>query len=81
MSIRNKRKSAYPVMELRNRHGVLELEAEAGMELRDHFAAKVMQGLCASRKNDEWTHEWMANEAYQIADAMLIAREVKNGKA
>ena len=50
-----------------------------GMTLRDYFAAKAMQGICASR--DEagvliaHGYEWTASEAYKIADAMLEARK------
>ena len=50
-----------------------------GMTLRDYFAAKAMQGICASR--DEagvliaHGYEWIASEAYKIADAMLEARK------
>ena len=45
---------------------------EAGMDLRDYFAAKVMQGLMAS--------QWQVDESYsvycyKIADEMIKARE------
>ena len=46
-----------------------------GMELRDYFAAKAMQGFLAAEyayRPDVW-----AKEAYGMADAMLKAREVK----
>ena len=50
-----------------------------GMTLRDYFAAKAMQGICVS-KDEAGTlinhgYEWIASEAYHIADAMLKARE------
>ncbi|WP_199636953.1 hypothetical protein JEM67_21015 [Serratia sp. PAMC26656] len=45
-----------------------------GMELRDYFAAKVMQG---TQSNPEWNH-WSTQQhvayAYEVADAMLKAR-------
>ena len=47
----------------------------AGMTLRDYFAAKAMQGFLAAEyayRPDGW-----AKEAYEMADAMLKAREVK----
>ena len=44
-----------------------------GMDLRDYFAAKAMQGLL--RENNQ--HITVAKEAYQIADEMLKAREAK----
>ena len=46
-----------------------------GMTLRDYFAAKAMQGICASGPSVEWSSDRMAAEAYDIADAMLKARE------
>ena len=50
-----------------------------GMTLRDYFAAKAMQGICAGRDEAgtlvEHGYEWIAREAFRIADAMLKARE------
>ena len=50
-----------------------------GMTLRDYFAAKAMQGICASKDEAgvllQHGHEWIAQEAYRIADAMLKERE------
>ncbi|EPC3470036.1 hypothetical protein ACRZCP_002211 [Enterobacter asburiae] len=45
-----------------------------GMTLRDYFAAMAMQGRLA---NSDWlcSDDRTATEAYQIADAMLRARE------
>ncbi len=46
---------------------------DAGMTLRDYFAAKVLPqclGFCS-------TNSKAAEEAYKIADAMLAAREQK----
>ena len=48
---------------------------EQGMTLRDYFAAKAMEGICASGPINEWTNERLTAEAYDIADAMLKARE------
>jgi len=50
-----------------------------GMTLRDYFAAKAMQGICVS-KDEAGTlvnhgYDWIAGEAYRIADAMLKARD------
>lgn len=49
-----------------------------GMSLRDYFAAKAMQGMFAS-DTDEWNEQgdWesRAKSAYNMADAMLKARE------
>ena len=46
-----------------------------GMDLRDYFAAKAMLGFLAAEyayRPDGW-----AKKAYEMADAMLKAREVK----
>jgi hypothetical protein len=47
-----------------------------GMTMRDYFAAKAMQGLIASDANDG-TFLSNALDAYQYADMMLKAREMK----
>jgi len=47
-----------------------------GMTLRDYFAAKAMQGLLSRIGNDKINvHDVLAQRTYQIADAMLKARE------
>jgi hypothetical protein len=46
-----------------------------GMTLRDYFAAKAMQGFCASPTGMEWANSRLAAEAYDLADAMLKARD------
>lgn len=48
--------------------------SSGGMTLRDYFAAKAMQGRLA---NPDWlcSDDRTATEAYQLADAMLRARE------
>jgi hypothetical protein len=43
------------------------------MTLRDEFAGRAMQVL----KDSVWNFELLAIEAYQMADAMLKAREAK----
>jgi hypothetical protein len=52
-----------------------------GINLRDYFAAAAMQGLIASPREwvDEITSERIAAWAYEQADAMLAARERKEG--
>jgi hypothetical protein len=53
-----------------------------GMDLRDYFAARAMQGLIASPRGtpdgSDATDEYYAKCAYIMADAMMKAREVKN---
>lgn len=48
---------------------------QEGMTLRDYFAAKALQGICAHP--DTWgmqTPLVIAKECYTLADAMLEAR-------
>jgi hypothetical protein len=46
-----------------------------GMTLRDYFAAKAMQGVIASLQEGEDFTDRGCEWAYQIADAMLKARQ------
>jgi len=49
-----------------------------GMDLRDYFAAKALQGLiagCYSGNNVGFTVEGNVFAAYEYADAMMKARE------
>ncbi len=55
-----------------------ELSQYNGMTLRDYFAAKAMQGAlsgCAAR-GEVVMYSEMASLAYEMADAMMKAREV-----
>jgi hypothetical protein len=58
-----------------------EGEPQFGMTLRDYFAAKALQGLCALDWQSAYQQhmpsaEVYAENAYCIADAMIKAREV-----
>ena len=44
-----------------------------GMTLRDYFAAKAMEGLLSSTKTAD--EKVIAEDAYNMADAMLEARK------
>lgn len=48
-----------------------------GMTLRDYFAAKAMQAMASSPEHcsDGWAHSDIAIQAYELADAMLRARD------
>jgi hypothetical protein len=50
---------------------------ELGMTLRDYFAAKALQGICNSRSHVDLKGHAIASAkvAYELADAMLKARE------
>jgi hypothetical protein len=60
-----------------------ELTICFGMTLRDYFAAKALQGMCANSNDDHNPYEMeyeeyamiIAKSAYQLADAMLEARQ------
>jgi len=45
-----------------------------GMELRDYFAAKAMQGIVDSSVESGLETSQIADSAYRIADAMMKAR-------
>jgi len=67
---------AFPNGEL-NPYGKL---VNDGMDLRDYFAARAMQVLLAE-KDDAGTVLWeptgAAEYSYEVADAMMKAREIK----
>ena len=47
-----------------------------GMNLRDYFAAKAMQGFIALKINPQIVNATeLANDAYMIADEMMEARK------
>ena len=46
-----------------------------GMTLRDYFAAKAMEGMLACPTQPQSGPDMYAKDAYEIADAMLKARE------
>lgn len=75
MSNKNTGGAAFPRNYERNGHN--------GMDLRDYFAAKAMQGMLAhstrykQRPEDKdlhW-HKALVKEAFEVADAMLKERE------
>ena len=53
----------------------LAQKTEGGMTLRDYFAAKAMQGMLAENGGGATHNDDLAKFAYEIADAMLKARE------
>ena len=52
--------------------GMLDNE---GMTLRDYFAAKALQGMLAENGGGPMRNNTLAEFSYEIADAMLKARE------
>ena len=71
MSTTNTGGPAFPCDEVVDQYG--SVHRGEGMTLRDYFAAKAMQGMMhdVSQPVGEVIAEW----AYQVADAMLKARE------
>lgn len=65
-------------------HPDMQFVAQEGMSLRDYLAAKAMNGILANNAMidtaTDQTLEWVAKNAYQMADAMLKARGVICGK-
>lgn len=52
--------------------------SQEGMTLRDYFAAKAMQGILVNTERNEFSFgkvDEIASKAYELADAMLRARE------
>jgi hypothetical protein len=62
---------AYPTTQYAN--GISPSGHSQGMTLRDYFAAKAMLGLLTSTRISK--PDWIANDSYEMADAMLKARE------
>jgi hypothetical protein len=50
-------------------------EHHRGMELRDYFAAKALQGMLAESGGGALHNTNLSEFAYLIADAMMVARE------
>lgn len=63
---------AFPVLE-RGSNGWLEC-SNPGMSLRDWFAGQALSG-CITKPDAYSEHHNIAIEAYEIADAMMKARE------
>jgi len=49
--------------------------AQEGMGLRDYFAAKAMQGMLSENSGIRYPTDELVDFAYQVADAMMKARE------
>ena len=74
MTTRNNDRPAFPVYD-HNADGQQFL-AETGMTLRDHFAAKAIEGAASGDGGlpDSNYCQLIAKRAYELADAMLEAR-------
>lgn len=47
------------------------------VSLRDHLAMSALVGILSGRSRPEYISAVVASECYSLADAMLVAREVK----
>ncbi|HHK9512412.1 TPA: hypothetical protein ACQZHH_003695 [Morganella morganii] len=60
-------------------HASIRAEMASDATIRDYFAAKAMQGILSNNSMidtaTESIFEWVTKNAYQLADAMLRARE------
>ena len=78
MSNKDKGGPAFPVHpDMAAQLGCVPSSSDAGMSLRDYFAAKAMQTFLDSvgwKSDQKWFDE-IAEGAYKTADAMLKARE------
>ena len=48
---------------------------EHGLTMRDYFAAKAMQGMLSENSGIRYSNDELGRFAYEVADAMLKARE------
>ena len=52
-------------------------EEMSGMFLRDHFAGLAMQAYLSNTDRGDFSYDEWAEASYEMADAMLKAREAK----
>jgi len=71
--------NAFPTLrQIESPYGAF-VTSENGMTLRDYFAAKAMQGTLAMNNGGSMSKREIAKWCYQMADAMMEAREHKHG--
>jgi hypothetical protein len=69
---------AFPALARYGRSAQLESALQQdGMTLRDYFAAKAITGICNDGLPDSSFCKYAAERAYEMADAMIKAREAK----
>ena len=67
-----------PTFSINDAARVTAVGGEGGMDLRDYFAAKAMQGLLAAGRDAQYgcdDMERLAASSYSIANEMMKARE------
>jgi hypothetical protein len=65
--------SAFPTTAGNSFNGVFP---GTGLTIRDYFAGKALQGICTQEQWEYCPADKIAQWAYDIADAMLAAREL-----
>ena len=69
---------AFPCEEqIRCNGEVVDTRKFTGMSLRDYFAGQALAGLCASQWGGLQKVDTFVERSFEMADAMLKAREVK----
>jgi hypothetical protein len=73
---------AFPSTEPIYRNDIVGVKESSGMDLRDYFAAKALQGLLSNPKLQEQILKqggchsgWIEDSAWAFADEMMKARE------
>ena len=67
-----------PFSDTGERHGQRYEAAQAGLSLRDYFAAAALPAVIAARvanQVEDLVQDSIAEECYELADALLAARE------
>jgi hypothetical protein len=66
---------AFPSTEPIYRNDIVGVKESSGMDLRDYFASHAMQGYCSNSEHiRNCTIQMTAESAYEVADAMMEAR-------
>jgi len=73
---------AFPSTEPIYRDNVIGMKQSNGMDLRDYFACHAMQAIISNSDQQSIVigevDNWVGDYAYDVADAMMEARERKN---
>lgn len=80
MSAQNDGGPAFPCQSFEYDAGIRVPVFEHGMTLRDWFAGQALAGIAGMAmcvRSDDWPDDRCSAYAYELADAMLAAREAK----
>jgi hypothetical protein len=81
MSAPNDGGSAFPHPGYHGVDGKFVDVPHVGMTLRDWFAGQALAGFCANPVGiSNWSPDGIAQDAYKIADSMLVERTVEEVK-